>query len=58
MLESKRAGYRTPERCSNEGPPGLSVDTFAGVIRVILAICFLAVLGLEIWLLVSALGGG
>lgn len=58
MLESRHSTYRSPERYSRDSLKGAKMDPLERVIRSILLVCFLSVLGLELWLLVSALGGG
>lgn len=55
MLESKHAGYGTTE-CYPDGTQAeLRKDLLERIIRAFLAICFIGVLGLELWLLISAL---
>jgi hypothetical protein len=56
MLESKHVGYSSPERYSESGTDPIKADLLERVIRFVLVICFMGVLGLEFWLLISALG--
>ncbi|MGD2162709.1 MAG: hypothetical protein PVI81_05950 [Anaerolineales bacterium] len=58
MLESKHAGYSSAERYAESSPTKIKTDGFERIIRLILVICFFGVLGLEFWLLISALGNG
>jgi hypothetical protein len=58
MLESKHAGYRSRDHYPAESVPELSESTLERIIRVILVFCFAGVLGLELWLLISAIGSG
>jgi hypothetical protein len=58
MLESQPSAYRSPEPYTQDSIDETRMDSLERVIRSILLICFLSVLGLELWLLVSALGSG
>jgi hypothetical protein len=58
MLESERAGYGPSKHHLERKGVGVGVDSFERVIRTILVICFMGVLGLELWLLISAFGSG
>jgi hypothetical protein len=58
MLDLKHAGYRPPEGYPGGQTAEFRADPLERIIRMILVICFLGVLGLELWLLVSALGVG
>ena len=58
MLESQPSAYRSPEPYTQSSIDETRMDTLERVIRSVLLICFLSVLGLELWLLVSALGSG
>ncbi len=58
MLESKHAGYGSTERYPEGVPAELGEAALERILRVFLAVCFLGVLGLELWLLISALGTG
>lgn len=58
MLEPQHAGYRSQEHYKSESTAEFKVDALERIVRVILVICFMGVLSLEIWLLVSTLGSG
>lgn len=58
MFEQRHAGYRSREHKVVERVAQLDHNAMERTIRLILAICFMGVLGLEFWLLVSALGSG
>lgn len=58
MLDFKHAGYRPHKSYPSGRTAELRADPLERIIRTILVICFLGVLGIELWLLVSALGIG
>lgn len=58
MLEPGHAGYSTSEHRLESRAVEFSADRLERIFRLVLAVCFMGVLGLEFWLLISALGIG
>lgn len=59
MLEPKHAGFGSKHGYSRtSGATRYYPDLLERIIRSFLVVCFLGVLGLEIWLLISAFGSG
>ncbi len=58
MLDLKHAGYGSAERYQDDATRALRTEALERIVRLMLAICFMGVLGLELWLLISAFAAG